>query len=384
MALIERTLRPTRLELLEARLNKVETDGLRDGDRTMRVAVAGFIAGTSQDGMPANLVELEEISGPPGGEIVLITDLPDKECDKGGFFSKLLQQGFDPITYGHIYVSADDGQVSRIEAVTCRKVAPAAEFIAAAASTDSPAETPTPAPASMPAPAPSLPSVPFPQAPEPSAEPPRTDRATPADHESLISERALELILESEGLDQPSCWPGGASGISLGIGYDLGYVKEREFRSDWSAHLPAEHLTRLTVAVGKTGSSARTMARQFRDIRVTRSEGIAVFKLRTLPKFRALALRTFPGMQILPPDAQGALISLVFNRGSSLEGSRRREMKNIQRLIANHPPGASTKELQEQIAAEIVAMKRLWVNKGLDGLLVRRDAEARLARSAIA
>ncbi len=34
------------------------------------------------------------------------------------------------------------------------------------------------------------------------------------------------------------------------------------------------------------------------------------------------------------------------------------------------------------IADQIIAMKRLWVNKGLDGLLKRRDEEAMLVRQA--
>ena len=32
------------------------------------------------------------------------------------------------------------------------------------------------------------------------------------------------------------------------------------------------------------------------------------------------------------------------------------------------------------IAGQFIAMKRLWENKGLDGLLKRRDDEARLLR----
>jgi GH24 family phage-related lysozyme (muramidase) len=39
-------------------------------------------------------------------------------------------------------------------------------------------------------------------------------------------------------------------------------------------------------------------------------------------------------------------------------------------------------DLQE-IANQIRAMKRLWVGKGMDGLLTRRDAEADLVESAI-
>jgi hypothetical protein len=39
-----------------------------------------------------------------------------------------------------------------------------------------------------------------------------------------VSERALQLILEFEGFDQPKSWPGVGSGVPLGIGYDLGSI----------------------------------------------------------------------------------------------------------------------------------------------------------------
>ena len=37
----------------------------------------------------------------------------------------------------------------------------------------------------------------------------------------------------------------------------------------------------------------------------------------------------------------------------------------------------------DAIAAEIESMKRLWVGKGLDGLLKRRDSEARLVKNSV-
>jgi GH24 family phage-related lysozyme (muramidase) len=97
-----------------------------------------------------------------------------------------------------------------------------------------------------------------------------------------------------------------------------------------------------------------------------------VFWSVTLPEFGALTRKTYPGAEKLPPDAQAALVSLVYNRGSSLSGARRAEMANIRRHVARGD--------LEAIAKELEAMKRLWVGKGLDGLLTRRDREARLVR----
>jgi GH24 family phage-related lysozyme (muramidase) len=53
-----------------------------------------------------------------------------------------------------------------------------------------------------------------------------------------ISTKAIQLILNAEGIDQPDNWPGGASGITIGIGY-LGYTTVDRFESDWGGTLPA-------------------------------------------------------------------------------------------------------------------------------------------------
>jgi hypothetical protein len=96
-------------------------------------------------------------------------------------------------------------------------------------------------------------------------------KSGPADFDDPMSPKSVALILESEGLDQPSRWPGGASGITIGVGYDLGYYSESEFRRDWAGILTEDEMNRLSAAIGKTGSSARAMASRFTDIKVTRA-----------------------------------------------------------------------------------------------------------------
>ena len=71
----------------------------------------------------------------------------------------------------------------------------------------------------------------------------------------------------------------------------------------------------------------------------------------------------------------GGLISMVFNRGNSLEGDRRKEMKDIVPLVE--------KKDYEGIAKQIEASKRLWEGKNMAGLLDRRDGEASLVRNAV-
>ena len=137
---------------------------------------------------------------------------------------------------------------------------------------------------------------------------------------------------------------------------------------------------RLKDAVGLRAVRAKNRAPDLADIRVRRAPSEEVFTQRTIPLYTVRASQAFPGFEALPADVQGALVSLVYNRGASMVDDspedRRREMRAIRDAVAED-------DLQE-IADQLRAMKRLWVGSGLDGLLTRRDAEAALVESAIA
>jgi GH24 family phage-related lysozyme (muramidase) len=190
-----------------------------------------------------------------------------------------------------------------------------------------------------------------------------------------VPDEALALILDAEGLDQPSKWPGGSSGITIGVGYDLGFVTEDQFEEDWSPFLSGDEIDRLKDVIRLSGDKAAQRAREFGDIKIKRADAEQVFKERTLPLYSQKTEDAFPGLDQLPAAAQGALVSLVFNRGPGMNGDSRREMRAVRDAVADG-------DLQE-IANQIRAMKRLWEGKGLDGLLKRRDAEADLVESAI-
>ena len=83
----------------------------------------------------------------------------------------------------------------------------------------------------------------------------------------------------------------------------------------------------------------------------------------------------YPTMEALNKDTQGALVSMIYNRGASLSGDSRIEMKAIVDMVKNKD--------YEGIAEEIEKSKRLWESKGLDGLVKRREAEADLVRQSI-
>ena len=169
------------------------------------------------------------------------------------------------------------------------------------------------------------------------------------------------------------CYPGGQSGVTIGIGYDMGYNTAAQFATDWRGVLPDSAYDRLAPHLGKKSSNAKAAIPSIKDISVSWESAEVVFKSNTLPRFINETKKAFPNSEKLHPDAFGALVSLVFNRGGSISGQSRVEMLNIRKLIDSKDYKA--------IANEIIKMKRLWIGKGLDGLLTRRDEEAKLIAS---
>jgi GH24 family phage-related lysozyme (muramidase) len=193
----------------------------------------------------------------------------------------------------------------------------------------------------------------------------------------MVSKRAIDLILDSEGCDLAPSWPGGASGVTYGHGYDLGYNSEDQIKRDWSAHVNGNVLAFMVSCAGVKGETAKKrITTQTRVLKITSDASREVFENRTLPRFIKLAQETYPGFDELNEDTRGAIVSLVFNRGSSfgVEGQAswesRREMRELAPLILAKD--------YEGIAAKIKEMSRLWTGKGLDGLIARRHNEAAL------
>ena len=171
-------------------------------------------------------------------------------------------------------------------------------------------------------------------------------------------------------------WPGGASGPTIAIGVDCGYYTPSELH-DIFEFLSDEQILLIRGASGKTGQAGREYTKKLKQAKiiVDWENAVEIFNTLTWPKFSKLAERAFPGLVELCDDAYGAIVSIVFNRGTNMKGNSRIEMRNIKDLI--------TKKDYKKIAAEIRKMKRLWVGKGLDGLIQRREDESLLVESCI-
>ena len=200
-----------------------------------------------------------------------------------------------------------------------------------------------------------------------------------------LSSASLKLILQFEvgggqayydkKLKSPT-WPGEASGVTIGVGYDLGYYEKETIQADWEDYLTPKDLKRLLACAGKKGKDAEKAIAGVKDIVVDWDDALAVFKNTTIATFWRKTKLAFPGAENLHPNVRGALLSLVFNRGTSLVGERRKEMRAIKDLVGTKDYAA--------IAEQLEAMKRIWVGTTIaEGMNRRRDAEAALVRTAI-
>lgn len=200
----------------------------------------------------------------------------------------------------------------------------------------------------------------------------------------MISKKAIELIIQHEigGREvytrkyQKPIWTGGDSGLTIGIGYDLGYIKEKDLFSDW-AGLNLNFLNAMKRFCGVKGEVVKTMMRgEVLNVVIPYNMAYDVFVKKSLPKYYAMTKKIYPQLDSLNEDTRGALVSMVYNRGAKLDGESRKEMKAIVELVA--------KQDYDGIAEQIERSKRLWEGKGLDGLVIRRENEADLIRSSMA
>src|SRR5262245_43780656 len=126
-------------------------------------------------------------------------------------------------------------------------------------------------------------------------------------------------------------WPGETSGITIGIGYDLKFVTRAQFEADW-AGVPAATVNRLVPCFCATGSDA--LRNSLTDLDFPFEFAMKVFTDRTLPLFLDKTRSIYPQVDNLPRARKTALVSLVYNRGTDLDGDRRREMRAIRDRLA--------------------------------------------------
>ena len=193
-----------------------------------------------------------------------------------------------------------------------------------------------------------------------------------------IPTRAVAFIGREEvgsrrqyNLRQRPTWPGGASGVTIGIGYDLGY--QSTFEADWAGLLTVGQLAALRRWIGVRGQAASAGPAGLTAISIPWSAAWMVFIGRSLPQTIADARNAFRRSPEMPRLCMGVLVSLVYNRGTSMTDSvsnpgARKEMRDIRDAVAaGH---------FSEVPALLRSMKRLWPEG--NGLRDRREREAEL------
>ena len=218
--------------------------------------------------------------------------------------------------------------------------------------------------------------------------------ATPlriADFRDVVSDAGYDFIVKWETggeayymtvIKGRPIWPGFSSGITIGCGYDLGYHKAAEFEDDWSGRIPLAAIRRLSEMIGfKTVEPdraskvehAKQLVQLLSDIVVAWPVAVAQFDAKKMPKLVALMDRSLPNVDRLHPHCYGALLSLIFNRGTPFRdpAPRYAEMVDIRKRMEG-----GTVEAFAKIPALLRSMERIW-GAG-SSLAKRRHGEAEL------
>jgi hypothetical protein len=156
------------------------------------------------------------------------------------------------------------------------------------------------------------------------------------------------------------------SGVTVGIGYDCGQATGQKILNDWSAYIPAAQAQRLAATAGLKKHTALAESNKMQDIIIPIEAALKQWYEKKLPATAKETARIYPNIANLHPYEQTCLISLVFNRGASLDGDRRKEMKDLVAATNLDDDRAMGKLFRD--------MKRLWPDTR--GLQIRRDLEA--------
>lgn len=194
---------------------------------------------------------------------------------------------------------------------------------------------------------------------------------------------ALALVIEQEVSSQsaynrlyarPTDGGGGQSGVTTGIGYDYSVVSRSRALSDW-ADLRAIYNQRLSETCGLSGPAARAVLPKLQDILVPWSIALAEFKTVDVPRYWAECQNAFAGFDDLRPNAQGAVFSVVYNRGSSTVGPSRVDIRSLRTAIVQKDYDA----MADAVRHMLVTMRAAWQSAGIyEGMKARRNAEADL------
>jgi hypothetical protein len=187
--------------------------------------------------------------------------------------------------------------------------------------------------------------------------------------EEIVSDEDTSEYFYEQRYRKPE-WPGGASGVTILLGYDLGYATHDKVNKDLGGKIPNVMLAACQSCVGITGTAAHNkMLSVHNQIDLPWSLAWDVFLHNDIPNWLATNDHLLPNMAKLSPNRRGILLSLSYNRGASYnnQGDRYREMRQIKADMAN--------ERFNDISAQLRSMARLWpVGNGVHSRRYREAA----------
>lgn len=194
-----------------------------------------------------------------------------------------------------------------------------------------------------------------------------------------LSKKAIvDLIIEQEVSSEANykqrlqypVWPGGTSGITIGLGYDVGNQSVEQIHKDLEGILTPEDIFRLQKCAQKIG----TLCKQLLPIpvKVSWDQAQKIFYRTSIKRYTRMAASVYDELETLHPYEQTAIVGLVYNRGNNTKDKpgddRRREMYLLIEAI---------KRDDDKLMASIIRqMKRLWDETKQGGLIRRRELEA--------
>lgn len=205
-----------------------------------------------------------------------------------------------------------------------------------------------------------------------------------------VSDLAVKLIVFTEVSSEKYynrklrgiIWPGAESGATCAVGYDIGYVTESRLRDDWKQYLDQGVISRLVTACGKRGLAGKQAASLLTDVDIPWSIAYKQFVTDILPSYVYETEKSLANTQLLSKHSLGALVSIVYNRGSSFHLKGKIDEKDPQRRHRYTEMNNIRSHMKNKdfhlIPGEIRDMKRIWDPKVVPGLLKRRDLEADL------
>ena len=127
----------------------------------------------------------------------------------------------------------------------------------------------------------------------------------------------------------------------------------------------------LSQACGYSGRKAASLLAHLNSIRIPWDVALAQYEKETLPRYigdTEHAVANTPG---LGPDSLGALVSLIYNRGTPFRDPdpRFQEMRDLSTHMQQSEFHSVPKDIRN--------MERLWTGQpSFRGLVLRREAEA--------